>query len=185
MILPFMQNCAIIFLSNKLYSEKVNNMKAINIIRKILKGIMLFLAAIWGIGCGILFPAVILLVGADIVPADIANSPVIIVWLITSIIGYVIPSILVMCKLCKTASILSLGGFIGTLFVYSGFAELYKYTEESSGPAELYMPCMFITLIIIATTILENTDKIKAMLDGKREKENARAPSIFGSDNDK
>ena len=180
-----MQNCAIIFSGIKLYSEKVNNMKAIGVIKKILKGIMLFLAAIWGIGCGVLFPAVILLVGADVVPADIANSPVIIIWLITSVIGYVIPSILAMCKFCKTASVLSICGFIGTLFVYSGFAELYKYTEESNGPTELYMPCIFITLIIIAITTLENADKIKAMLDGKREKENAKAPSIFGSDDDK
>lgn len=159
-------------------------MKTINIIKKILKGIMLFLAAIWGIGCGVLFPAVILLVGADVVPEDIANSPIIIVWLITSVIGYVIPSILTMCKLCKTASVLSLCGFAGTLFVYSGFAELYKYTEESNGPTELYMPCIFITIIIIIVTVLENADKIKASLDNKHEKENAKAPSIFGSDND-
>ena len=162
-----MQNCAIIFSGNKLYSEKVNNMKAINTIKKILKGIMLFLAAIWGIGCGI------------------AESPVIIVWLITSIIGYVIPAILVMCRLCKTASVLSVIGFAGTLFVYSGFEKLYQYTEGSNGPTELYMPCIFITLLIIIITVLENADKIKAMLDGRREKANAAAPSIFGSDNDK
>lgn len=180
-----MQNCAIIFSGNKLYSEKVNNMKAINTIKKILKFIMLFLAAIWGIGCGILFPAVILAVGPEIVPADIAESPYIIVWLITSIIGYVIPAVLVMCKFCKAASIMSIIGFAGTLTVYSGFAELYKYTEESNGPTELYMPCIFITIIIIAITVLENADKIKGMLDGRREKENAPAPSIFGSDNDK
>lgn len=180
-----MQNCAIIFSGNKLYSEKVNNMKAIRTIKKILKGIMLFLAAIWGIGCGILFPAVILLVGGDVVPADIAESPVIVIWLITSIIGYVIPSILVMCKLCKTASVLSIAGFVGTLFVYSGFEKLYQYTEGSNGPTELYMPCLFITLLIIVITVLENADKIQAMLDGRREKANAAAPSIFGSDNDK
>ena len=47
------------------------------------------------------------------------------------------------------------------------------------------MPCIFITILIIIITVLENADKIKAMLDGKREKENAPAPSIFGSDNDR
>ena len=179
-----MQICAIIFSGSKLYSEKVNNMKAINIIKKILKGIMLFLAAIWGIGCGILFPSVILLVGSDVVPAEIAESPVIIIWLITSAVGYIIPSILAMCRLCKTASVLSVAGFAGTLFVYSGFAELYQHTEGSNGPTELYMPCMFITLLIIAITVLENADKIKAAIDNKHEKKNAAAPSIFGSDND-
>ncbi len=180
-----MQNCAIIFSDNKLYSEKVNNMKAINTIKKILKGIMLFFAAIWGIGCGILFPAVILMVGSEIVPADIAESPVIVIWLITSVVGYVIPSILVMCKLCKTASVLSLIGFAGTLVVYSGFADLYQHTEGSNGPTELYMPCLFITLFIIIITVLENAGKIQDMLNDKREKQNAAAPSIFGSDNDK
>ncbi len=175
-----MQNCAIIFSGNKLYSEKEDNMKTINIIKKILKVIMLFLAAIWGIGGGILFPAVILATGDSLVAAEIAESPVIIIWLITSVIGYVIPSVLVMCRLCKTASVMSLAGFVGTLFVYSGFAELYQYTEESNGPTELYMPCIFITILILAITVLENTDKIKAALDGKHEKENTAAPSIFG-----
>ena len=103
-------------------------MKTINLIKKILKFIMLFLAAIWGIGCGILFPAVILATGDSLVPSDIAESPYIVVWLLTSVIGYVIPAVLVMCRLCKTASVLSIGGFIGTLAVYSGFADLYKYT---------------------------------------------------------
>lgn len=180
-----MQNCAIIFSDSKLYSEKVNNMKTINVIKKILKFIMLFLAAIWGIGCGVLFPAVILSTGDSLVSADIAESPYIIVWLLTSVIGYVIPAVLVMCRLCKIATCLSLCGFIGTLVVYSGFADLYKYTQESNGPTELYMPCIFITIIIIAITVLENIGVIKAMLDEKREKENAPAPSIFGSDNDK
>ena len=160
-------------------------MKTINIIKKILKIIMLFLTAIWGIGCGILFPVFILATGSEIVPEDIANSPTVIVWLITSVIGYVIPAVLVMCRLCKTASVLSVAGFIGTLAVYSGFAELYQYTEESSGPAELYLPCIFITIIILAVTVLENSDKIKAWLDNKKEEKNAPAPSIFGSDDKK
>ena len=77
---------------------------------------------------------------------------------------------------------MSLVGFVGTLFVYSGFSELYKYTEESNGPTELYMPCIFITLIIIAVTVLENADKIKAKLENRIEEKNAPAPSIFGSD---
>lgn len=160
-------------------------MKAINIIKKILKFFMLFFAAIWGIGSGILFPAIILATGDTLVSADIAESPVVVLWLITSIAGYVIPSILVMCRLFKIASALSLCGFMGTLFVYSGFCQLYSHIEGSNGPSELYMPCIFITIFIIAITVLENADKIKAVLDGRNEKKNAAAPSIFGSDNDK
>lgn len=152
-------------------------MKAIKII---LKCIMLFLTAIWGIGCGILFPLVILGMGEEVVTADIANDYVIIVWLITSIIGYVIPAILVMCKLCKTASVMSLMGFIGTLIVYSRFAELYAHIEDNVGPSELYLPCIFITLTILAITVIENRFKIKGILEKRNDEKNAVAPSIFG-----
>lgn len=153
-------------------------MKAIKVILKV---IMLILTAIWGIGCGILFPAFILASGDEIVSADIANSPFVIVWLITAIIGFVIPAILVMCRLYKTASVMSIMGFIGILVVYSGFADLYhQYTQENSGPSELYLPCIFITIVIIIITVLENIDNIKAGIDKKTAEKNAAAPSIFG-----
>lgn len=155
-------------------------MKAIKII---LKCIMLFLTAIWGIGCGILFPLVILGMGEEVVTADIANDYVIIVWLVTSIIGYVIPSVLVMCKLCKTASVMSLVGFVGTLIVYSRFAELYAHIENNVGPSELYLPCIFITLTILAITVIENRFKIKNILEKRNDEKNAVAPSIFGDGN--
>jgi len=150
------------------------------VIKIILKCIMLFLTAIWGIGCGILFPLVILGMGEEVVTADIANDYVIIIWLITSIIGYVIPAVLVMCKFCKTASVMSIMGFIGTLVVYSRFAELYAHIEDNVGPSELYLPCIFITLIILAITVIENRFKIKGMLDKRNDEKNAVAPSIFG-----
>lgn len=151
-------------------------MKVINIILKIF---MLFLTSIWGVGCGILFPVFILSMGSEIVPEDIASSPVIIVWLVTAVAGYVIPAVLVMCKLCKTASVMSLAGFAGILTVYSMFTNLYQYTEESRGPSELYLPCIFITIIILAITVVENRDKIKAALEKRSEEKNAAAPSIF------
>lgn len=157
-------------------------MKAIKIILKI---IMLFLTAIWGIGCGILFPAFILATGDEIVATDIANSSVIIIWLVTAIIGYVIPAVLVMCRFCKTASVLSLAGFVGILVVYSGFADLYQYTQDSSGPSELYLPCIFITITILIITVLENIPAIKAQLEKRNNEKNAAAPSIFGDNGDK
>lgn len=151
-------------------------------IKVILKIIMLILTAIWGLGCGILFPAFILATGDEIVAADIANDPVIIIWLITAIIGYIIPAVLIMCRLCKTASVMSLAGFVGILIVYSRFANLYQHTENSVGPSELYLPCVFITILIIIITVLENIPNIKAYLEHKNEEKNAAAPSILSSD---
>ena len=51
---------------------------------------MLILTAIWGLGCGVLFPAFILAAGSEIVHEAIASDPVIVVWLITAVVGYVI-----------------------------------------------------------------------------------------------
>ncbi len=156
-------------------------MKALSIILKIL---MLIFAAIWGIGCGILFPAVILSTGGEIVAEELASDPVIVVWLATAVAGVVLPAILTMCGLCKTASVLSLLGFGGILFVYGRFAQLYANTEGSHGPAELYLPCIFVTLLILFITAVENRAKIKAYFEKKSGEKEETAPSIFG-DNEK
>lgn len=151
-------------------------MKAISLILKI---ILLILAAIWGIGCGILFPAMILATGEELVAAAIADDPVIVIWLVTAIVGFVIPAILTICRFYKTASVLSLLGFGGILTVYARFAELYV-GSETNGPTELYLPCIFMTILILLITAIENRGKIKAYLDKKSEDDDRPAPSIFG-----
>lgn len=150
----------------------------------ILKIVLLILAAIWGIGCGILFPAMILSTGDQLVAAPIAEDPVIVIWLVTAIVGFVIPAALTVCGLCKTASVLSLLGFGGILVVYARFAELYAGVKGNNGPTELYLPCIFMTILILLITAIENREKIKAVLDHKSEDQDRPAPSIFG-DSDK
>lgn len=151
-------------------------MKTISLILKI---ILLILAAIWGIGCGILFPAVILSTGGEIVAAELASDPVIVVWLVTAIVGFVIPAVLTVCRFYKTASVLSLLGFGGILYVYARFAELYA-GSETNGPTELYLPCIFMTILILLITAIENRGRIKAYLDKKSAEDDRPAPSIFG-----
>lgn len=151
-------------------------MKAISLILKI---ILLILAAIWGIGCGILFPAVILSSGGQIVAEELASDPVIVIWLVTAVAGFVIPAVLTICRFYKTASVLSLLGFGGILYVYARFAVLYA-ESETNGPTELYLPCIFITILILLITVIENRGKIKAYLDKKSEEDDRPAPSIFG-----
>lgn len=145
---------------------------------------MLILTAIWGLGCGVLFPVFILSAGSEIVHETIASDPVIVVWLITAVVGYVIPASLVMCRFYKTAAGLSAAGFAGILFVYARFAVLYAGVEENVGPTELYLPCVLITILIIIIAVLENLDKIKARLEKKSAQKEEIAPSIFSSQNE-
>lgn len=150
-------------------------MKALGLFLKI---VLLIFAAIWGIGCGILFPVMILAMGEELVAAAIAEDPVIVVWLVTAVVGFVIPAILTVCGFYKTASALSLLGFGGILYVYARFAELYA-GSETNGPTELYLPCIFMTILILLITAIENRGKIKAYLDKKSADEDRPAPSIF------
>lgn len=152
-------------------------MKILKIIMKI---IMMILTAIWGLGCGVLFPAFILATGDEIVTAKLSGDWVMVVWLITAVIGYVIPAALVMCKLYKTAAGCSVLGFAGILTVYARFAILYAETENSVGPTELYLPCVIITILVIIIAVLENLGVIKAKLENKSAEKEAVAPSIFG-----
>ncbi|MCM1335406.1 MAG: hypothetical protein NC084_04835 [Bacteroides sp.] len=145
-----------------------------------LKVVLLILAAIWGIGCGVLFPVMILSTGAELVPEAIAADAVIVVWLATAVVGYVIPAILTLCGFYKTASVLSLLGFGGVVAVYARFAALYADTAGSNGPTELYLPCIFITILILAVTAIENRERLKSFLDRKSEEKDKPAPSIFG-----
>ena len=145
---------------------------------------MLILTAIWGLGCGVLFPVFILAAGSEIVHEAIASDPVIVVWLITAVVGYVIPASLVMCHFYKVAAGMSLAGFGGILFVYARFAVIYAGVEENIGPTELYLPCVLITILVIIIAVLENLDKIKARLEKKSAQKEEIAPSIFSSENE-
>ena len=154
-------------------------MKILSIILKIIET---GLTCIWGVFFGIFFPVAILLVGAEIVPKDIAESYVIVLWLIVSVIGYVIPAALILCKMHKTAVVMSILGFIGTLVVYGGFASLYAAVEDSVGPTGLYLPCIFITILDIAIAAVEERENIKRLLEGRNDKKEEKAPSILGDD---
>lgn len=154
-------------------------MKALSLILKIL---IIIATCIWGVACGILFPAVILMSGGEIVSEDIAGHHVIPVWLIVSVIGYVLPAAFIICRRYKLAAAFSVAGLVGILYVFTQFASIYAYTPDSNGPTELYLPCIFITLGVIALAVINNRDMIKEKLEKRSEKLNAVAPSILGDD---
>ncbi len=154
-------------------------MKVLSIILKIL---IIISTCIWGVVCGVMFPLVILLSDGSIGGPIISSHHVIPVWLIVSVIGYVLPAAFVLCRRYKLAAGFSLAGLIGILYVYAKFAELSVNIPDNNGPTELYLPCIFITIGVLALAVIENRDLIGKKMQQHSEKKNAPAPSILGDD---
>lgn len=156
-------------------------MKALSIILKIIEtGIV----CIWGVAVGIFFPLCILLSGAEIVPADIAaRTDIMIVWLVTAIVGYILPAALIFGRHYRIAACLSAAGLVGVLVVNGMFDDLYKYTEGSTGPDGLYLPLIFATLLVIFILAVEERANIAKLFETKKAEKEEKAPSILGDDN--
>ena len=153
-------------------------MKVLSILLKIVETLIV---CVWGVFFGMLFPICIMIFGSEIIPADIAGETwLMAVWLITSLVGYVIPAALIFGKHHRAAAVLSLAGFIGVLVVDSGFAQLYRNTAESSGPDGIYLPLIFATILDIFICAVEERDTIKKFFEKRSEEKEAPAPSIFG-----
>ena len=156
------------------------------VLSTVLKIIETLIVCVFGVFFGTVFPACILAFGEEIIPADIASEKgPMIVWLVTSIIGYVLSAALIFTKRYKSAALLSMAGFIGVLIVNGSFTQLYRYTENSNGPSFMYLPLIFATILDIIIAVIENRDKIMLMLEKRRDEENAPAPSILADDNKK
>ena len=63
------------------------------------------------------------------------------------------------------------------------FDALYVYTENSSGPDELYLPLIFATLLDIFILAVEERSNIAKLFEDKKAAKEEIAPSILG-DND-
>ena len=155
-------------------------MKILSLILKIIEtGIV----CIWGVAVGIFFPVCIMVSGAEIVPADIAaRTDIMVIWLVTSIIGYLLPAALIFGKHYRTAACLSVLGLVGVLVVNGMFDDLYRYTEGSTGPDGLYLPLIFATLLVIFILAVEERANIAKLFETKQAEKEKKAPSIFGDD---
>ena len=158
-------------------------MKVLSVILKIIEtGVV----CVWGVFFGIFFPAVILAMGPDagIIPEDIAaRTDIMVLWLITSAVGYLIPAALIFMKHYRIAAGLSLLGLAGVLTVKAMFGQLYIYTEGSSGPDELYLPLIFATLLDIFILGIEERKNIAKLFESSSSGADEKAPSILGDDN--
>lgn len=157
-------------------------MKVLSVLLKVVEtGIV----CIWGVAVGIFFPACIMAFGTDIVPADIAaRTDIMVIWLVTAVVGYVLPAALIFGKHYRTAAGLSVLGFIGVLIVNGMFDALYVYTEGSTGPDELYLPLIFATILDIFILAVEERANIAKLLEHKKAEKEEEAPSILADSGD-
>lgn len=107
-----------------------------------------------------------------------ADSPVLVIWLVTSVI-YIIGLFVVMFGKSKAAAVIHTIAAVGTLILYSSFESLFRDVPDSRGPSELYMPCLFITVITIIIMFLINFPK---WVEKRISEENAAAPSVLGGE---
>ena len=64
------------------------------------------------------------------------------------------------------------------------FASFYAENPLTSGPDELYLPLVFVTILDIVILAIEKREAIENFLENKRDEKEAKAPSILGDDKD-
>jgi len=154
-------------------------MKILSLILKIIETI---LVCIWGVAVGIFFPVCIMAFGAEIVPQDIAaRTDIMVIWLVSASV-YVIAAALIFGRHYRIAAVLSVIGLAGVLTVDIMFEQLYQYTEGSTGPDNLYLPLIFVTLLDIFILAVEERANIMKLFEAKKKKDDEKAPSILGDD---
>ncbi len=146
---------------------------------RILKGLEIVITAIWGIIFGIFTPLSIMY--ADIVNEQIADHYIVRVWLINSIVFYIVGTVIVMLNHYKIALCFHGAGFAVSLYIYSVFQNIYEGIEAES-PAQLYMPIIFVTVLTLIITVLANYKKFMEKLEAKRDKDYDATPSILGGE---
>jgi hypothetical protein len=154
-------------------------MKILSLILKIIETLIV---CIWGVAVGVFFPVCIMAVGAEIVPEDVAaRTDIMVIWLVTAAF-FILAAAMIFMKYYRIAAVMSVVGLVGVLVVDSMFAELYRYTAESTGPDDLYLPLIFATLLDIFILVIEERAKFAKLFEAKKKKEDEKAPSILGDD---
>lgn len=146
----------------------------------ILKVLEIIMSAIWGIIFGILAPLSLMYGG--IADEAIADHFVLKLWLINSIVCYIIGTIILMLGAYKTALGFHAAGLIVSIVIYGIFQGMFESQAAASNPAQLYMPIIFLTFITLAINIIANFKKITAKLSQSNDKKYEAAPSVLGGE---
>ena len=150
---------------------------AARIIVIILKVLELIMTTIFALVLGIFGPIIIM--KSDLVDPEISQSPGFAVWIIASAL-YIIGMFTLMLGRSKTASTIHLAAMVGTLITHMIISALF--TDMRNNLANLYLPCVFITILTLAVMLLINIPKV---IERKIQKDNEIAPSIFDSPTEK
>ncbi|MBQ9948725.1 MAG: hypothetical protein IJO91_10095 [Oscillospiraceae bacterium] len=101
-------------------------------------------------------------------------------WMVSSVV-YVIGTIVLFLGFSRIASAIHGVAMVMTIVMYALFriANDNLGIDGNAGPAMLYMPCIFITLISVAVAMIVY---IPRWLDKRIERENSKAPSILAEE---
>ena len=141
----------------------------------LLKVIMLFVTAVWGLLLGVLSPLTILLDPHELIGAQIPDY-IPILWILTSVCGFVIPCFLVMLKRCKIAAAVC---GVGTVSLIVTHVVIMKYSIPDF--AWFYMPLLADTVVIWLIALYSNMGEIRQKRYQKQKAKNAPTPSILGN----
>ena len=142
----------------------------------ILKGIELVITAIWGVVLGIFAPLSLITSGEPI-----SEHYVLWVWLVNSVVCYLVGTIIVMLKFYKVALCFHTVGLAASIFIYGVFNSIFDGIN-SQNPAQLYMPVIAVFFVTLAVTVIANYEKINQLLSTKKEKKYEAAPSVLGGE---
>ena len=142
-----------------------------------LKMFEMILVTIFGLFLGIFAPLCVFMGVDDAEPMAIRAA---VFWLISSIL-YLGGFFALMLGNSKIATIIQVIASVGSLITYSTYQQLYADNPNVSGPAILFMPCIFITLFTLAIMLTINIPK---WFDKRQRMLSEKAPSILEDDND-
>ncbi len=148
--------------------------KAISIILKVL---ILILTTIWGVVLGVFAPLSVMF--GDIVRDEIARSPIIVVWLLNSIICYVGGTVLVMLNCTRIAAAMHTVGLVVTLCIHAAFSQLLTSINGGVLPV-MYMPIIFVSILSIILMVITNWNRWMKKAEEKNAAKYDEAPSILG-----
>lgn len=147
--------------------------KALIIIFKLLE---IILTTTLSLCVGIIAPLSLMLGEPDEINYSAAAVP----WIIASVL-YIIGLFLMIFNRSKVGAGLHLAAAVSTLVTYGSFRAVLKDYPDLQAPAHLYMPCLIITALSVSIMLMVN---LPVWWENYNKKQNEKAPSILGDDND-
>ena len=147
---------------------------AVRVLIIIFKLLEIILTTILAVCLGIIAPLVLMLGEPDEINYAAAAVP----WIISSVL-YIAGLFLMIFNLSKLGAGIHLAAAVGTLVTYGSFRAILKDYPDLRAPAHLYMPCLIITALSVAITLMVN---IPIWWEDYNKKQNEKAPSILGDD---